>query len=83
MESRGEKIWNTIVQVCLPSLTVLGFFLTASKLPQYGVIVGLVSEIFWAYASYRSWKEGQWGIAVTTTVVTIIFIYGILNYWFF
>jgi uncharacterized membrane protein (UPF0136 family) len=83
MESRGERIWNMVVQVCLPGFTILGFLLTSIKLPQYGLISGLVSEIFWAYASYRAWKEGQWGIAVTTVIVTIIFIYGILNYWFF
>jgi hypothetical protein len=83
MESRAERIWNLLVQICLPGFTILGFFLTASKLPQYGVIAGLVSEIFWAYASYRAWKEGQWGIAVTTVVATLIFMYGILNYWYF
>ena len=82
MESRVERIWNQVVQVCLPGTTILGFFLTSSKLPQYGVIVGLISEIFWAYASYRALKEGQWGIAVTTVIVTLIFIYGIINYWF-
>jgi uncharacterized membrane protein (UPF0136 family) len=83
MESRAERIWNLIVQVCLPGFTILGFFLTALKLPQYGVIAGLFSEIFWAYASYRAWKEGQWGIAITTVIATLIFAYGILNYWYF
>jgi uncharacterized membrane protein (UPF0136 family) len=74
-------MWNTTVQICLPGFTIVGYFLTASKLPQYGLIVGLVSEIFWGYASYRAWKAGQWGIAVTTVIVTMVFIYGIINYW--
>lgn len=83
MESRAEKIWNIVVQICLPGFTILGYLLTSLKLPQYGVIAGLVSEIFWAYASYRAWKEDQWGIALTTVVATLIFAYGILNYWYF
>jgi uncharacterized membrane protein (UPF0136 family) len=82
MESRAERVWNGIVQVCLPLFTMLGFLLTAMKLPQYGVICGLFSEIFWAYASYRAWKVGQWGIALTTAVATLIFTYGIINYWY-
>ena len=83
MESRGERIWNLVVQICLPAFTILGYALVAVKLPQYGLISGLISEIFWAYASYRALKEGQWGIAVTTVIITFVFIYGILNYWVF
>ena len=83
MSSRAERVWNVVVQVCLPGFTILGFLLTSLKLPQYGVIAGLFSEIFWAYASYRAWKEGQWGIAVTTVIATLIFAYGIINYWYF
>jgi uncharacterized membrane protein (UPF0136 family) len=82
MESRGERIWNTTVQICLPGFTILGYLLISLKLPQYGVISGFISEIFWAYASYRAWKEGQWGIALTTFVATLIFVFGIANYWF-
>lgn len=82
MESRAEKIWNVVVQICLPAFTILGYFLVAVKLPQYGVIAGLFSQIFWAYASYRAWKVGQWGLALTTAVLTVIFTYGIVNYWF-
>ncbi len=83
MESRGMRIWNIVVQICLPLFTIGGFFLTALKLPAYGVIAGLISQIFWLYASYRAWKKAdQIGVFVNTIVSTLIFAYGVLNYWF-
>lgn len=83
MESRAQKIWNGVVQVCMPGFTILGFLLVALKLPQYGVIAGLISEIFWLYASYRAWKEAdQVGIFINTILATLIFAYGVVNYWF-
>jgi hypothetical protein len=54
------------------------------KLPQYGVIVGLFSEIFWFYAAWRAWKDAkQIGILINTFLATLIFAYGVLNYWYF
>jgi len=68
----------------MPGFTTLGFLLVALKLPQYGVIAGLISEIFWLYASWRAWKEAdQIGIFINTILATIIFAYGVLNYWVF
>ena len=82
-ESRALKYWNWTVQVCLPLFTLGSFVLVSLKQPQYSVIAGLISEVFWAYAAYRAWKEaGQWGIALTTVIATFIFAYGVLNYWF-
>ena len=84
MESSTHRSWNIIVQICMPGFTTLGFLLVALKLPQYGVIAGLISEIFWLYASWRAWKEAdQIGIFINTVLATIIFAYGILNYWVF
>jgi hypothetical protein len=84
MESRGMEIWNVVVQICMPGFTILGFFLVSVKLPQYGVIAGLISEIFWLYGSYRAWKQAkQIGIFINTILATIIFAYGVLNYWYF
>jgi hypothetical protein len=81
-ESQAQKVWNIIVQICLPLFTLGGFFLTAMKLPQYGVIASLVAQIFWLYASYRAWKQAnQIGIFVNTCVATLIFAYGVINYW--
>lgn len=82
METRGERIWNMIVQVCLPTSTILGFLLISLKLPQYGVIISLISQIFWLYASYKAWKSAnQFGIFINTILSTLIFAYGVINYW--
>lgn len=77
------KTWDRIAQVCLVGFTMLGFILTALKLPQYGLISALVSQIFWFYSSYRAWKEAnQIGIFITTICISLIVILGIINYWF-
>lgn len=79
-----EKLFNKTTQVLLPALTILGFTLTAMKKPEYGLIFNLSAQIFWLYSSYRAWKQaGQFGIFLTTIIITIIVIYGIFNYWFF
>jgi hypothetical protein len=84
VESRPHRIWNIIAQIGMPTFTIGSFLLTSMKLPQYGVIAGLISEIFWFYASWRAWKgAGQIGILINTILATLIFAYGVLNYWVF
>ncbi len=74
---------NTLMQIGLTFFTMLGFLLTAMKLPQYGLIASLVSEIFWIYSAYKSWKKAdQIGIFITAIFITLIVIYGVINYWF-
>ena len=76
--------WNSIAQVCLVVFTMAGFLLTSLKMPQYGLIAALISEIFWLYASYKAWKEAnQIGIFINTIIITIIVTVGVINYWFF
>lgn len=71
------------MQVCLPAFTVLGFFLISAKQPGYGVAVSLFAQIFWLYSSYKAWKNaGQLGMFVNTLVLTVVFAYGVINYWF-
>jgi hypothetical protein len=71
------------MQIGLVGFTMLGFLLTGFKLPQYGLIANLISEIFWVYSSYKAWKEAdQIGIFVTTIVITLILAWGVANYWF-
>ena len=73
---------NNFIQVGLVSFSILGFLLTALKLPQYGLISALISEIFWLYSSYKAWKNaGQIGIFITTIIVTLIVFFGVINYW--
>lgn len=75
--------WNTFAQICLTIFTVGGFLLTGLKYPEYGLISNLIAQIFWLYASYKSWKEAnQIGIFITTIFITITLIGGIINYWF-
>jgi len=74
--------WNKISQIGLPVFTILGFLLTALKMPQYGLISSLISQMFWLPSSYRAWKHaGQIGIFITTLVITTIVVSGVINYW--
>jgi hypothetical protein len=74
--------FNAITQICLTVFTILGFLLTSLKLPQYGVIAALISEVFWLYSSYKAWKNAnQIGIFITTIFITVTLIFGIINYW--
>jgi hypothetical protein len=83
VEFSNKGIWNRVVQVCLPAFTILGFVLVSLKLPQYGVLAALISQIFWLSAGYRAWKEAnQIGILINTILATFIFAYGVINYWF-
>ncbi|HEY4522588.1 MAG TPA: hypothetical protein VJH91_03085 [Candidatus Paceibacterota bacterium] len=83
MDSRAQYWWEKIVQVCLPATTLFGFLLISMEMPEWGVIVSLFSQIFWLYSSYRAWHQaGQLGIFVNTIISTMIFAYGVINYWF-
>ncbi|MDD5377275.1 MAG: hypothetical protein PHH16_04120 [Candidatus Gracilibacteria bacterium] len=73
---------NNVMQIGLLIFTGIGFLLMSMKLPQYGVIVSLFAQIFWFYASYKAWKEaGQISIFINTFALTVVFAYGVLNYW--
>ena len=77
-----NKTFNAGMQVGLTLFTLLGFFLISLKLPQYGLLVNLVAQIFWLYSSYRAWREAnQFGIFVTTILITVTIVYGVVNYW--
>jgi hypothetical protein len=74
---------NTIVQIGITFFTLLGFVLTAFKLPQYGLISNLISQPFWLYSTYKSWKEAnQIGAFITTILLALAILYGVINYWF-
>jgi len=71
-----------MMQIGLVFFTLLGFFLTALKLPQYGLVAALISQGFWFYTSFKAWREAnQIGILINTVVVTLIVAYGVVNYW--
>ncbi len=76
--------WNNIAQVCLVVFTSLGFLFTSLKMPEYGLIFNLISQVFWLYAAYKAWKEAkQIGIFINTLIICAIVLFGVLNYWFF
>ncbi len=76
-------LFDKITQILLPTFTILGFLLTSLKRPALGLIFNLIAEIFWIYASWQAWKKaGQIGILITTVFITIILVYGVINYWF-
>ncbi|MDB5238213.1 MAG: hypothetical protein JWM46_483 [Candidatus Kaiserbacteria bacterium] len=83
MESKAQRIWEVVVQICIPFFTILGFLLVSLKQPGYGVISSLASQPFWLYSSYRSWKKAdQLGMFINSILATIIFTFGVINYWF-
>jgi hypothetical protein len=71
------------VQVSIVFFTLLGFLLTALKLPEWGLISNLVSQPFWLYSSYKSWKNAdQIGAFISTLILTAVILFGVINYWF-
>ena len=83
MNENQKRSLNSIMQIGLVGFTMLGFLLTSLKLPEYGLIANLFSEVFWLYSTYKAWKEAnQVGMFVNTLIVTAILIFGVINYWF-
>ncbi len=73
---------NNLAQVGLVIFTMLGFLFTSLKLPAYGLIFNLISEIFWIYSSYKAWKNAnQLGMFINTLIITAIVFWGVINYW--
>lgn len=73
---------NNIAQIGLILFTMLGFLLTSLKLPAYGLIFNLISEVFWIYSSYKAWKNAnQIGMFISTLIITLILLWGVINYW--
>ncbi len=73
---------NTFTQIGLTVFGIGGYLLIALKMPQYGLLVALVGQVFWVRASYQAWKEAdQIGIFITTIFITVIVLGGVINYW--
>jgi hypothetical protein len=79
---RMKRYLNLLMQIGLVGFTATGFLLTAAMLPQYGLIANLAGQVFWLYSSYRAWRDAeQIGMFVVTVCITLILIYGVVNYW--
>ncbi len=82
MDQTRTALFDKISNIGLPVFSILGFLLTALKLPQWGLASSLFSEIFWFYSSYRAWKNAnQIGMFITTVIITVILLGGLINYW--
>jgi hypothetical protein len=80
---KDKPYFNAFMQVGLVGFTLTGFLLTSFKLPQYGLLINLASQFFWIYSSYKAWREAnQIGIFITTMCITLIIVWGVVNYWF-
>jgi hypothetical protein len=78
-----KKNFDKATQILLPILTIIGFSLTSLKMPQYGLPIATISQIFWLYSGYQSWKKaGQIGIFITAVLLFLVYAFGVINYWF-
>lgn len=74
--------FDKLTQIFLPICTVSGFLLVSLKKPEFGLIIILISQVFWFHTSYRAWKDaGQIGLMITTVIMACIAVYGVMNYW--
>lgn len=69
--------------ICQSAIFILGsltIFLLAqkNKWQRWGHVVGLIQEMFWFVAIFRS---RQWGIFALCFIYTGCFILGIYNHW--
>lgn len=81
--SRAYRVWDRSAQVGLVFFTLGGFLLTSLKFPEYGLILALISQVFWLYSSYLAWRSAdQIGMFVNTVITSLIITYGVINYWF-
>lgn len=82
MNKKNEAVFDKLTQFLLPTFTILGFLLTSLKRPDLGLVSNLIAQVFWLYSSWIAWKKAkQFGIFITTLVITVILIFGVANYW--
>lgn len=73
--------FDQLTQIALPLLTMAGFLLTSLKYPAYGLVLNLLSQIFWLYAGWVAWKKAdQIGLFITALGITAILMFGVVNY---
>ncbi|MFA6016699.1 MAG: hypothetical protein WC744_01270 [Patescibacteria group bacterium] len=80
---KNKNLFNTITQVAIPILTVGTQIAIALKYPQWSLVINLIAQPFWLYSSWKAYKKaGQIGLLITTILVTIVILFGIINYFF-
>jgi len=82
MIKKKNGLMDKSTQVMIPILTIVAQLLIAFKYPGWGMIISMAAQPFWFYSSWKAYKEaGQSGLLITTSIMTFVFGYGILNYW--
>jgi len=80
---KNNTLFNTVTQIAIPVLTVGTQIAIALKYPQWGLVVNLIAQPFWLYSAWKAYKKaGQIGLLITTVLVTVVIILGIINYFF-
>ncbi len=77
-----KKFRNTLTQIALPTFTIVSYIVIGLKYPGRWLVVNLAAQPFRFYSSWKAYKEaGQIGMLITTAIITIVLIFGIINYW--
>lgn len=80
---KASKDFDMLTQFALPGFTILAYLLIALKHPNLGMMMSLSAQPFWLYSTWKAYKRvGQIGMFITSIVITIILIIGVINYWF-
>ncbi len=80
---KNKSLFNTITQIAIPVLTVGTQVAIALKYPQWGLIINLIAQPFWLYSAWKAYKKAdQIGLLITTILVTLVILLGIINYFF-
>lgn len=77
-----KVFFDQVTQFAIPILTIGAQVLMSFKLPQWGLVVNLISQPFWLYSTWKSYKSaGQIGILINTFLYTLVTAAGVINYW--
>jgi len=77
-----EKVFNTITQFAIPIFTLGSQIVLSFKYPQWALLLNLLSQPFWLYSTWKSYKKvGQIGMFINTIAFTAITMVGLVNYW--
>ncbi len=78
----NKSLFNNTAQIALPVLTIGGQLAISLKYPKFGLTIILLAQPFWLYSSWKAFREaGQIGILITSITLTIITVFGVINYW--
>lgn len=65
----------------MPALTISAQVAIAMKYPQWGLVINMISQPFWLYSAWKSYKQaGQIGFLISAVLLTLIMGFGIFNY---